>query len=153
MQQFIPDEEGDDLAVRIGSRRKTQTSPIRKRQGLKVLMSNNHELPSSPTFSEYDDPVSDRDLTTEGIIWINSVHPIIMRNNGSKIKEIARDENIANLVLMIVAQYYAQKEAEFQPVDERDDTLLLFRKHFFQLQRELRADVDVKFFDEEFASN
>ena len=115
-------------------------------------MSNNSELPYSPTFTEFDDPVSDRDLTSKGIIWINSVHPIIIRNNGTKIKEIARDENIANLVLMIVAQFYAQKEAEFQPEDERDDPLLLFRKHYFQLQGDLRDDVNVKFFDEEFTS-
>jgi hypothetical protein len=151
-KQFLPDPSGDEFAVKIGSRKKVKSGLRKQKQGLKVLMSNNQDIPSSPTFSEYDDPVSDRDLTTEGIIWINSVHPIIVRNNGSKIKEIARDENVANLVLMIVSQYYAEKEAELQPEDERDDPLLLFRKHFFRLQRELRADDDIKFFDQEFSS-
>ncbi len=48
---------------------------------------------------------------------------------------------------MIVAQYYAQKETELQPEDEQYDPLLLFRKHFFKLQIDLRADAEICYYD------
>ena len=123
--------------------------PRKKKQGLKVLFSNDPNNPDSPTFTAYDDPVSDRDLVSNGIIWINAVHPIIVKYGNEKINDAVRNENIANFVLMIVAQYYAQKETELQPEDERTDPLLLFRKHFFKLQIDLRADEDVNYFDNE----
>jgi len=50
---------------------------------------------------------------------------------------------------MIVAQYYAQKESELQPEDEQADPLLIFRKHFFKLQIDLRADEEVDYFEGE----
>lgn len=76
------------------------------------------------------------------------MHPIIERYGNDKEKEDVRNENIANFVLMIVAQYHAQKEAELQPEDERDDPLLLFRKHFFSLQREIRDDKEIDYYQE-----
>jgi hypothetical protein len=48
-----------------------------------------------------------------------------------------------------VAQYYAQKESELQPEDDRDDPLLLFRKYFFKLQREIRDDDEISYYDYE----
>ena len=50
---------------------------------------------------------------------------------------------------MIVAQYYAQKESELQPEDERDDQLLLFRKYFFKLQMEIRNDQEISYYEKE----
>jgi len=46
-----------------------------------------------------------------------------------------------------VAQYYAQKELELQPEDERDDPLLIFRKYYFRLQLELRTDQEVNYYE------
>lgn len=66
-------------------------------------------------------------------IWINSNHPIISKNlnTDEKIKLIIRDENIANYVLMMIAQYYALKEMELQPENEATDFMLSYRKYFF----------------------
>lgn len=50
---------------------------------------------------------------------------------------------------MIVAEYYAQKEAELQGENEQYDPLLLFRKHFFKLQVGLREDIDTNYFKED----
>jgi hypothetical protein len=145
--EFVPDEKGDDLAVKVGKKRKTSAQPIKQKKGLQVLMSNDSSNPDSPTFKEYDEPVSDRDMLSKGIIWINAVHPIIVKFGNEKTKDDIRNENIANYVLMIVAQFYAQKEAELQPEDERDDLMLLFRKHFFKLQMEIRLDKEISYFD------
>jgi hypothetical protein len=146
--EFIPDEKGDDTAVKIGSKRKINAQQKKKKQGLQVLFSNDSSNTESPYFTEYDDPVSDRDLE-KGIIWINAVHPIIIKYGDKKGGDALRNENIANFVLMIVAQFYAQKENELQPEDERDDPLLLFRKHFFRLQMEIRMDKDISYFEQD----
>ncbi len=144
--EFIPNEKGEDLAVKVGSKPRTPAKETKKKKGLQVLMSNDTNNPESPMFTEFDDPVSDRDLQSQGIIWINAVHPIIVKYGNDKENEVIRNENIANFVLIIISQYYAQKEAEMQPEDERDDSLLLFRKHFFKLQREIREDQDINYF-------
>lgn len=147
--EFIPNEKGKDLAIRIGEARKSVSKEKKKKQGIQVLMSNDSNNSESPTFKEYDDPVSDRDLETKGVIWINAVHPIIVRFGNEKMNEAIRNENIANFVLMIIAQYYAQKESELQPEDGQDDPLLLFRKHFFRLQMEIRSDAEISYFEKE----
>src|SRR6266404_7209445 len=36
---FVPDEKGEDLAVRVGSRKSTTSEPRKTREGLRVLMS------------------------------------------------------------------------------------------------------------------
>ena len=46
-------------------------------------------------------------------------HPIIVKYGNEKINDAVRNENIANFVLLMVAHYYAQKEAELQPEDEQ----------------------------------
>jgi len=147
--EFVPNNNGDDFAVKVGSKRKVNAESRKKKQGLKVLFSNDPNNSASPTFTAYDDPVSDRDLVSNGIIWINAVHPIIVKYGNEKINDAVRNENIANFVLMIVAQYYAQKESELQPEDEQADPLLIFRKHFFKLQIDLRADEEVDYFEGE----
>ena len=52
---------------------------------------------------------------------------------------------------MIIAQYYAQKENEMLPEDEKYDnqTLMLFRKYYFELQREIREDEEISYFESE----
>lgn len=145
--EFLPDPTGEDKAVKVGEKVKIPSQPKKAREGLLVMFSNDPKNPNSPTFKEYDDPVSDRDLTSKGIIWINAVHPIIVKFDNAKSNEAVRNENIANFVLMIVAQYYAQKEAELQPEDERDDQLLLFRKYFFKLQMDIRNDQEISYYE------
>lgn len=147
--EFIPDPIGEDSAIKVGEKVKIPSQPKKSKKGLQVMFSNDQSNPDSPTFKEYDDPVSDRDLTLKGIIWINAVHPIIVKFDNAKSNEAVRNENIANFVLMIVAQYYAQKEAELQPEDERDDQLLLFRKYFFKLQMDIRKDEEISYYEKE----
>jgi hypothetical protein len=147
LPEFIPNENGSDFAVKIGAKKKTAEQAKRKKQGINVLFSNDPNNSDSPTFKDKDDPVSDRDLVSKGIIWINAVHPIIIKYGEEKINDAVRNENIANFVLMIVAQYYAQKEIELQPEEDPYDPLLLFRKHFFKLQMDLRTDLEVSYFE------
>ena len=151
IQEFMPNNHGEDYAVKVGARRKINAQQKKNKQGLKVLFSNDPDNTDSPTFTTYDDPVSDRDLVLKGIIWINAVHPIIVKYGNEKINDAVRNENIANFVLMIVAQYYAQKESELQMEDEQTDLLLLFRKHFFKLQIELRSDTEISYFEKQAA--
>lgn len=147
--EFIFDNNGKDFAIKVGKVKRNLAKDKKQKQGILVLMSNNLNDPQSPTFKEYDDPVSDRDLVTKGIIWINAVHTIIVKFGNEKVNDTIRNENIANFVLMIIAQYYAQKEVELQPEEGGDDPLLLFRKHFFRLQMELRLDDSISYFDKE----
>lgn len=149
LPEFIPNSNGEDLAVKIEAKKRSMSQTKKTKQGINVLFSNDPQNSNSPTYTEYDDPVSDRDLVSKGVIWINAVHPIIVKRGNDKGNDAVRNENIANFVLMIVAQYYAQKEAELQQEDEQYPTLLLFRKHFFRLQIELRDDLDVAYFESE----
>src|SRR5206468_2469898 len=54
---FVPDEKGDDLAVRVGSRTSTLTEPRTTREGLRVLMSDDPNIPEDDRriFGEFDD--------------------------------------------------------------------------------------------------
>lgn len=145
--EFIPEETGNDYAVKVGRKKRASAQPKTERRGLRVLFSNDPSNHESPTFKEFDDPVSDRDMISKGIIWINAVHPIIVKFGNERVNDPVRDENIANFVLIVVAQYYTQKELELQPEDEHYDPLLLFRKHFFRLQVELRSDLEISYFE------
>lgn len=147
--EFIPNPEGNDFAVESGEKKEVSAQEIKKkRKGLQVLMSNDPSNPDNVNFGQHDDPISDRDMDKKGIIWINSVHPIIIKSNENKDNPALFNEHIANFVLIIIAQFYAQKEFEMQPEDERIDSLLLFRKHFFSLQREIREDKEISYFEE-----
>jgi hypothetical protein len=49
-------------------------------------MSDDPNLPQEerPIFGEFDDPVSDRDMLTKGIIWMNANHPRIVEAPDKK---------------------------------------------------------------------
>lgn len=112
-------------------------------------MSDDESVPDRPVFGEYDDPVSDRDMVSKGIIWINANHPLILTRRERSDNDPVFLEMVANYVLMVVAQYHANKQYETEPDDEKSDPILLFRQKFFRLQRDLREDNSISYFDSE----
>lgn len=146
---FVVDPQGPDLAVKVGMRRETEAGERKTRQGLTVAMSDDQSVPDRPTFGEYDDPVSDRDMTSRGIVWINANHPLILKRREKSDDDPVFLEMVANYVLMVVAQYHANKQYEMESDDEKSDPMLLFRQHFFKLQRDLRGDSSIAYFDTE----
>ena len=98
---FVPDEKGDDLAVRVGSRTSTLTEPRKTREGLRVLMSDDPNILQDDRriFGEFDDPVSDRDMVTKGIIWVNANHPRIVERRTKSENDPVFLEMVANYVL------------------------------------------------------
>ena len=56
---------------------------------------------SNCTYQEFQQFIR-TELVSKGIIWINAVHPIIIKFGNEKINEAVRNENIANFVLTIV---------------------------------------------------
>lgn len=149
--EFVADPNGTDYAVEVGKRGVSERTERTKKSGLQVLMSDDNSIPEvePPYYSEYDDPVSDRDMITKGIIWINANNPIIRKGREKKENEAIFKENVANYVLLVVAQYQAQKLLDSQPPDERNDPMLEFRKRFFELQRNLREDKDLNYYEDE----
>lgn len=121
---FIPDDTANEFGARVGARRAATDQPRKTREGLRVLMSDDPNLSDEdrPVFGEFDDPVSDRDMLTKGIVWIN-----------------------AN-------QHQVQKQYEAEPDEEKSDPMLLFRQKFFKLQRELLEDKEIRYFESEDAS-
>jgi len=148
-ENFNINDLGNEYAQASKTNKKESSANSKQKKGLQILFSNDASNPESPTFKEYDDPVSDRDMISKGIIWINAVHPIIIRYGTDKKNDAVRDENIANFVLLVVASYYAQKEVELQPADEQYDSLIIFRKHFFRLQLQLKEDTEISYFEKE----
>lgn len=148
---FIPDTKGNEFAVEVGKRGKIERAERTKKSGLQVLMSDDNSITESvrPQYGEYDDPVSDRDMITKGIIWINSNNPIIYKAREKKENEVIFRENVANYVLLVVSQYQAQKILDSQPPDEKDDPMVLFRQKYFQMQRDLRDDKEVNYYENE----
>ncbi len=146
---FIPDEKGGDVAVRVGSRTSTTTQPRKTRQGLHVLMSDDLNIPEEdrPIFGEFDDPVSDRDMVTKGIIWINANHPRIVDRRTKNENDPMFLEMVANYVLIVVAQHQVQKQYDAEPDEEKSDPMLLFREKFFRLQRDLIEDDEITYFE------
>lgn len=143
---FEPDPGGDDLAVKINSKHLHKLQKKEERKGLQVLMSNDENNPESPILSEFEEPVVDRDLETKGVIWINSVHPMIKDTVTGKSKVVFSDV-VSNFVLVIIAQYFAQKELELQPEVELEEPLMIFRKYYFRLHRDIRMDTSINFFE------
>ena len=86
-------------------------------------------------------------MKSDGIILVNVNNPIIDKYRSKKQFQDRFNENIANYVLLIVAQYQTQKEIELQSPDERDDSLINFRRKFFDLKRELREDEEINYFE------
>jgi len=151
---FIPDEKGGDVAVRVGSRTSTTTQPRKTRQGLHVLMSDDLNIPEEdrPIFGEFDDPVSDRDMVTKGIIWINANHPRIVDRRTKNENDPMFLEMVANYVLIVVAQHQVQKQYDAEPDEEKSDPMLLFREKFFRLQRDLIEDDEITYFETDAAA-
>lgn len=155
LAKFIPSPQGPDHAVIVGGREVTKSTEVRKtRDGLRVLMSDDPNIIEEErrVFGEFDDPVNDRDMVDRGIIWINANHPTIVERRTKSENDPVFLEMVANYVLMVVAQYHAQKQYDNEPDEEKSDPILLFRQKFFKFQRELREDNDVTYFDMEMAS-
>ena len=146
--EFIPDNSGEDEAVKVGMKQPRKLQPKQEKKGIQVLMSNDASNPDSPTLNEFEEPVVDRDLERKGIIWINSLHPIIKSNRENN-NETAFLDAVSNFVLVIIAQYFTQKEFELQPESELEEPLMIFRKHYFKLHKEIRMDSTISFFEKE----
>jgi hypothetical protein len=148
---FTPDETGEEFAVRVGARKGATKEQRKTREGLRVLMSDDANIPEldRPVFSEFDDPVSDRDMVSKGIVWINANHPRIIDRRTKSENDPVFLEMVANYVFVVVAQHQAQKQYEAEPEEERSDQMLLFRQKFFKLQRELLDDKSIKYFESE----
>jgi len=112
-------------------------------------MSDDSNIPEDerPIFGEFDDPVSDRDMVTKGIIWINANHPRIVERRTKSENDPVFLEMVANYVLIVVAQRQVQKVNDSEPDEEKSDPLLLFREKFFRLQRELIEDDEITYFE------
>lgn len=149
--QFIPDAEGLEFAIKIGTHRSVTKESKKTREGLRVIMSDDPNIPEADRriFGEFDDPVSDRDMKEKGIIWINANYPLIAKRREKSDNDPVFLEMAANYVLMIVAQSQAQKQYDTEPEDEKPDPILLFREKFFKLQRELREDTGISYFEPE----
>jgi hypothetical protein len=147
--QFIPDEEGSDLAVLVGSQSSKSAEGKKTREGLRVLMSDDSTIPDEDrrVFGEFDDPVDDRDMVGKGIVWINANHPTIVERRTKSENDPVFLEMVANYVLMVVSQYHAQKQYDAEPEEEKSDPILLFRQKFFKFQRDLRQDNEISYFD------
>jgi len=155
LAKFIPSSDGPDQAVIVGGQDVCKSTEARKtRDGLRVLMSDDPNILDEErrVFGEFDDPVNDRDMVDKGIIWINANHPTIVERRTKSENDPVFLEMVANYVLMVVAQYHAQKQYDNEPDEEKSDPILLFRQKFFKFQRELREDNDVTYFDMEAAS-
>jgi hypothetical protein len=148
---FIPDETANEFAVRVGARRGGTDQPRKTREGLRVLMSDDPNLSEEdrPVFGEFDDPVSDRDMLTKGIVWINANHPRVIERRTKSENDPVFLEMVANYVLIIVAQHQVEKQYDAEPEEEKSDPMLLFRQKFFKLQRELIEDKEIRYFEAE----
>ena len=146
---FIPDDTANEFAVRVGARRTATDQPKKTREGLRVLMSDDANLSEQerPVFGEFDDPVSDRDMLTKGIVWINANHPRVIERRTKSENDPVFLEMVANYVLIIVAQHQVQKQYDAEPEEEKSDPMLLFRQKFFKLQRDLIEDKDISYFE------
>lgn len=164
IQQFIAEVDGADLAKTLTTAWRTwlklvrvETRPIeipeerKTRDGLRVLMSDDPNVPDQDrrVFGEFDDPVNDRDMIEKGIIWINANHPTIVERRTKSENDPVFLEVVANYVLMVVAQYHAQRQYDAEPEGEKSEPILLFRQKFFKFQRDLRQEHDVTYFDTE----
>jgi hypothetical protein len=100
-----------------------------------------------PIFGEFDDPVSDRDMLTKGIIWINANHPRIVERRTKSENDPVFLEMVANYVLIVVSQHQVRKQWEAEPDEEKSDPMLLFQERFFRLQRDLIDDKQITYFE------
>lgn len=148
--KFNPDESGEDKASLDKNKPLQPQENKKQKRGLKVIMTDDDDSPVSPDeYGEFEEPVIDKYLKSDGIILINANNPIIANSRIHKQLQHIFNERVANYVLLVVSQYLAQKELDLQPEDERPDPMLTFRQRFFKLQRELRDDTEVNYYEEE----
>lgn len=164
VSQVISEEDGSELANKLASAwgiwSKTFPVAVEKRPNknterrkacdeLRVLLSDDPSISDEDrrVFGEFDDPVSDCDMINKGIIWINANHPTIVDRRTRSENDPVFLEMVANYVLMVAAQYHAQRQYDAEPDEEKSEPLLLFRQKFFKFQRDLRQDDDVTYFD------
>jgi Histidine kinase-, DNA gyrase B-, and HSP90-like ATPase len=154
ISKFIPSEDGLDFAVLVGLRRTVISETRKVREGLRVIMSDDPNIAEQDrrVFGEFDDPVDDRDMVSKGIIWINANHPTIVERRTKNENDPVFLEMVANYVLMIVAQYHAQRQYDAEPDEEKSDPILLFRQKFFKLERDLREDNQISYFATDYES-
>ncbi len=146
--RFEPNENGNDFAVKIEKKPANNVSNDNSKKGLSVIMTDDPKSPDpAELHSEFEDPVLDKYLKSDGIVLVNVNNPIIDKYRSKKQFQSRFNENIANYVLLIVAQYQTQKEIELQSPDEREDSLINFRRKFFDLQRALREDEEINYFE------
>jgi len=146
--RFEPNENGSEFAVLIEKQPATSVSNDSSKRGISVIMTDDPNSPDSAELhSEFEDPVLDKYLKSDGIVLVNVNNPIIEKYRSKKQFQSRFNENIANYVLLIVAQFQTQKEIELQSPDEREDSLINFRRKFFDLQRALREDEEINYFE------
>lgn len=83
-----------------------------------------------PTFGEFDDPVSDRDMLTKGTVWINANHPRVIERRTKSENGPVFLEMVANCVLIIVAQHRVEKQYDAKPEEEKSDPMLVSTEIF-----------------------
>ena len=134
----------------VGSRVSKNAEPKKSKDGLRVLMSDDSSIPEAErrVYGQYDDPVDDRDMIGKGVIWINANHPIIEEKRSRDEGDPVFLEIVANYVLLVVAQYHAQKQVDTEPEEGKSDPILLFRQKFFKFQRDLRQDAEVNYYED-----
>jgi len=134
--------------VKIEKKSANNISNDSSKKGISVIMTDDPKSPDpAELHSEFEDPVLDKYLKSDGIVLVNVNNPIIDKYRSKKQFQSRFNENIANYVLLIVAQYQTQKELELQSPDEREDSLNNFRRKFFNLQRALREDEEINYFE------
>lgn len=148
--KFNPEDEEKEDAVRVSNKsQKPQEQKMQKR-GLLVIMTDDENSPvTADEYGEFEEPVIDKYLKSNGIILINANNPIIAKSRAHKQYQYIFNERVANYVLLVVAQYMAQRELDLQPEDERTEPMLVFRQRYFKLQRDLRDDKEISYYNED----
>lgn len=147
---FVEDPDGDGRAVK-GDPLESPTESGRKKRGLQVLMTDDEDSPvPASEYPEWEEPVIDRFLLDRGIILVNVNNPIIAKSREREEYQHIFNERVANYVLLIVAQYQTQRELAVigEDWDEPQDQMLIFRQKFFSLQRDLRDDREINYFED-----
>ena len=150
--KFNKDTEGEDDAVEVFDKPQKQQEPKKQKRGLIVMMTDDKDRPDfvkPDEYGEYEEPVTDKYLKSDGLILINANNPIIAKSRAHQKFQHIFNERVANYVLLVVAQFQTQRELDLQPEDERDEPMNVFRQRYFKLQRDLRDDKEIDYYNEE----